>query len=120
MRVGTAAAFAIGIVATALGACGPDQTPAVDCEDPARVTPPDQTVPYSIACCADAECADPPFDDAGMPSTAKATCFDYGDRGHLCTRTCASDADCAGYGPETCLAQGVCDTMVAAPPPTDG
>jgi hypothetical protein len=110
----------VAAAAALLGACGPDQTPDVDCADPARVTPPDRTVPYSVACCADAECADPPFDDAGAPSSGKAACYDYGDRGHLCTRTCASDSDCAGYGPEVCLSTGVCDAMAAEPPtPSD-
>ncbi len=92
--------------------CGDDARAPLACNDPARVPPPDDTVPYSTACCSSAECA--------QLDSSKGVCADFGDKGQLCTHACASDADCKGLGPETCTSGKVCESSAAEPPTTDG
>jgi hypothetical protein len=102
-------AFA-AICASSFFGCGPDSSAPLACDDKDRVPPPDDTVPYSEACCSSAECA--------QLGSSKGVCADFGDRGHTCTHACTSDADCKGLGPEMCTSQKVCDSSTAPPPAT--
>lgn len=103
------AALVVGGLTTG---CGDDARAPVACNDPTRVPPPPDTVPYSSACCASVDCA--------QLGTSKGVCADFGDEGRLCTHACTSDADCKGLGPETCTSGKVCESSAAEPPTTDG
>jgi hypothetical protein len=104
VAMATSAIFAISI------GCGPDAAAPLGCKDPARIPPPDDTVPYSEACCTSDECA--------QLGKSKGVCADFGDGGRLCTHACASNADCKGLGPEKCTSGKVCESSAAAPPST--
>jgi hypothetical protein len=83
--------------------CGDDARAPLACSDPDRVPVPDDTVPYSAACCSSAECA--------QLDASRGVCADFGDKGRLCTHACATNADCKGLGPETCTTGKVCESQ---------